>query len=68
MATAAAADNLLTAEQFGRMPDPGYPEELVQGQDCRDAATDDRVTVRSAAKSITLSRIAMPTNTTLATS
>ncbi|HWE38180.1 MAG TPA: Uma2 family endonuclease, partial [Isosphaeraceae bacterium] len=29
MATIAAAG--LTAEQFGRRPDPGYPEELVRG-------------------------------------
>ena len=30
MATAALP--LLTAEEFGRKPDPGYPEELVQGR------------------------------------
>ena len=29
MATDAA---LLTAKEFGRRPDPGYPEELVQGR------------------------------------
>jgi Uma2 family endonuclease len=27
----ATAEALLTAEEFGRRPDPGYPEELVQG-------------------------------------
>jgi Uma2 family endonuclease len=31
MATAAMLE-LMTAEQFGRRPDPGYPEELVQGR------------------------------------
>src|SRR6478609_7246048 len=28
----ATAETLLTAEEFGRRPDPGYPEELVQGR------------------------------------
>jgi Uma2 family endonuclease len=28
----ATATDLLTAEQFGSRPDPGYPEELVQGR------------------------------------
>lgn len=28
----ATAEALLTAEEFGRRPDPGYPEELVQGR------------------------------------
>ena len=28
----ATAEALLTAEEFGRRPDPGYPEELVQGK------------------------------------
>ena len=28
----ATATDLLTAEQFGTRPDPGYPEELVQGR------------------------------------
>jgi Uma2 family endonuclease len=33
MSTAAAADpTLLTAEEFARRPDPGYPEELVRGR------------------------------------
>src|SRR5690242_16500911 len=27
----ATAEALMTAEEFGRRPDPGYPEELVQG-------------------------------------
>ena len=31
MATAEMVE-LLTAEQFGQRPDPGYPEELVQGR------------------------------------
>ena len=31
MATAVMVE-LLTAEQFGQRPDPGYPEELVQGR------------------------------------
>ena len=30
--TMATAEALLTAEEFGRRPDPGYPEELVQGR------------------------------------
>src|SRR5438105_2769078 len=32
MATAAASETLLTAEQFAQRPDPGYPEELVRGR------------------------------------
>jgi Uma2 family endonuclease len=28
----ATAEALLTAEEFGRRPDPGFPEELVQGK------------------------------------
>jgi Uma2 family endonuclease len=28
----ATAEALLTAEEFGRRPDPGHPEELVQGR------------------------------------
>jgi Uma2 family endonuclease len=28
----ATADALMTAEEFGKRPDPGYPEELVQGR------------------------------------
>jgi hypothetical protein len=28
----AAAEALLTAEEFGRRPDPGYPEERLQGR------------------------------------
>jgi Uma2 family endonuclease len=28
----ATAEALMTAEEFGRRPDPGYPEELVQGK------------------------------------
>jgi Uma2 family endonuclease len=28
----ATAEALLTAEEFGRRPDPGYPEELVRGR------------------------------------
>ncbi len=28
----ATAEALMTAEEFGRRPDPGYPEELVQGR------------------------------------
>ena len=28
----AIAEALMTAEQFGRRPDPGYPEELVRGK------------------------------------
>ena len=28
----ATAEALLTAEEFGSRPDPGYPEELVQGR------------------------------------
>ncbi|MGC8642968.1 MAG: Uma2 family endonuclease [Isosphaeraceae bacterium] len=28
----ATVEALLTAEEFGRRPDPGYPEELVQGR------------------------------------
>jgi Uma2 family endonuclease len=28
----ATATDLLTAEQFGTRPDPGYPEELIQGR------------------------------------
>ena len=28
----ATAEALLTAEEFGRRPDPGFPEELVQGR------------------------------------
>jgi Uma2 family endonuclease len=32
MATATAATPLLTAEEFGRRPDPGHPEELVRGR------------------------------------
>jgi Uma2 family endonuclease len=29
---AMTAEALMTAEEFGRRPDPGYPEELVQGR------------------------------------
>lgn len=32
MSTATARPALLTAEEFGRRPDPGYPEELVRGR------------------------------------
>jgi Uma2 family endonuclease len=32
MSTAATLEPLLTAEDFGRRPDPGYPEELVRGR------------------------------------
>ena len=32
MATAAVSEALLTAEQYARRPDPGYPEELVRGR------------------------------------
>ena len=28
----ATAEMLMTAEEFGRRPDPGYPEELVRGR------------------------------------
>jgi len=31
MATAELLD-LMTAEEFGKRPDPGYPEELVRGR------------------------------------
>ena len=30
--TTAEMVELMTAEQFGRRPDPGYPEELVRGR------------------------------------
>ncbi len=32
MSTVAKEEALLTAEEFGRRPDPGYPEELVRGR------------------------------------
>jgi hypothetical protein len=32
MSIAVASEQLLTAEEFGRRPDPGYPEELVRGR------------------------------------
>ena len=32
MATVSTPELLLTAEQFGERPDPGHPEELVQGR------------------------------------
>jgi Uma2 family endonuclease len=32
MATVPTREPLLTAEQFGERPDPGYPEELVRGR------------------------------------
>jgi Uma2 family endonuclease len=32
MATAMPLDALLTAEEFAKRPDPGYPEELVKGR------------------------------------
>ena len=32
MATVSTPEVLLTAEQFGERPDPGYPEELVRGR------------------------------------
>lgn len=32
MATAPQTEALLTAEEFARRPDPGYPEELVRGR------------------------------------
>jgi Uma2 family endonuclease len=32
MATASFGESLLTAEEFGARPDPGYPEELVRGR------------------------------------
>jgi Uma2 family endonuclease len=32
MSTATAPEPLMTAEQFGKRPDPGYPEELVRGR------------------------------------
>ena len=32
LATTMTAPALLTAEQFGERPDPGYPEELVRGR------------------------------------
>ena len=28
----ATAEALMTAQEFGQRPDPGYPEELVQGR------------------------------------
>ena len=28
----ATAESLMTAEEFRRRPDPGYPEELVRGR------------------------------------
>ena len=31
MATAEVLE-MMTADEFGRRPDPGYPEELVQGR------------------------------------
>jgi Uma2 family endonuclease len=31
MSTTTAPEQLLTAEEFGKRPDPGYPEELVKG-------------------------------------
>ena len=33
----ATAEALMTAEEFGQRPDPGYPEELVQGRIVSDA-------------------------------
>ena len=46
---ATVAEKLLTAEEFARMPDPGYPTELVRGgsSKCRLPA---RVTAKSAIK------------------
>jgi Uma2 family endonuclease len=41
MATAELA-TLLTAEEFGKRPDPGYPEELVKGRIVRMPPTDPR--------------------------
>jgi Uma2 family endonuclease len=32
MATVTTPEALLTADEFGRRPDPGYPEELVRGR------------------------------------
>lgn len=32
MSSAAQSQPLLTAEEFGKRPDPGYPEELVRGR------------------------------------
>jgi Uma2 family endonuclease len=32
MSTVAQAEPLMTAEEFARRPDPGYPEELVRGR------------------------------------
>jgi Uma2 family endonuclease len=32
MATATPLETLLTAQEFGQRPDPGYPEELVKGR------------------------------------
>ena len=32
MASVAEPEALLTAEQYARRPDPGYPEELVRGR------------------------------------
>ena len=38
----ATAEALMTAEEFGRRPDAGYPEELVQGKVIRMAPPDRR--------------------------
>ena len=35
---ATIAEALMTAEEFARRPDPGYPEELVARQGCRHAS------------------------------
>ena len=41
MATAVLTE-LMTAEEFGKRPDPGYPEELVQGRIVAMPLTDPR--------------------------
>ena len=41
MATAEIVE-LMTAEQFGQRPDPGYPEELVQGRVVAMSVPDPR--------------------------
>ena len=38
----ATAEALMTAEEFGQRPDPGYPEELVQGRIIKMPPADQR--------------------------
>jgi hypothetical protein len=38
----ATVEALMTAEEFERRPDPGYPEELVQGKIVRMPPADRR--------------------------